>query len=136
MTFAETVDELLALPGVQEAPEEGASWRLLVSTGNAEVEVIIPFSTLEWYATARTQEGRVLWSDWMDYQGYDRTHSLDRLERDMCGDIKWFVETLTQATSFRAGTKGALVPVETIPEVNIGGEWKQLKMYHQTALSK
>ena len=60
-------------------------------------EVIVPHDVLEWYASVkRRRDKKELWSDWMDYSGYNDS-SKEKLEAEMAGDILAFVDRVSTA---------------------------------------
>jgi hypothetical protein len=95
-TIAETVSELRARPDVGVADEPRA-WRACVSRGDILIEVTIPHGVLEWHAKAtHRHEKRELWSDWMDYEGYD-DRPKTKLEEDMARDVLAFIDRMSMA---------------------------------------
>jgi hypothetical protein len=73
--------------------DQQSAWLVRIPKGKAFVcEVTIPFEVLEWFASVRcTEDEKEVWSDWMDYRGYDDS-SDEKLEADMAEDIAAFVE--------------------------------------------
>jgi hypothetical protein len=68
------------------------SWLVRIPKGNAFV-----CEVLEWFASVkRTEDATEVWSDWMDYRGYD-DGSDEKLEADMAKDIAAFMERVTTA---------------------------------------
>ena len=58
-------------------------------------EITIPHKVLEWFASVKhSDEKKAVWSDWMDYTGYDDSPE-DKLEADMAGDISSFIQRMT-----------------------------------------
>jgi hypothetical protein len=79
-----------------EAQKE--SWVIRIPKSDDLVcEITIPFRVLEWFASVkRITEEKEVWSDWMDYAGYDDTPK-DKLEADMAGDVTAFIQRVTSA---------------------------------------
>src|ERR1043165_9989387 len=78
--------------------DQQSAWLVRIPKDKALVcEVTIPFEVLEWFASVkRTEDATEVWSDWMDYRGYDDT-SDKKLEADRAKDIAAFVERVTAA---------------------------------------
>ena len=76
--------------------DQQSAWVVRIPKGKAFVcEAMIPFDVLEWFASVkRTEDEREVWSDWMDYRGYDDSPD-EKLEADMAEDIAAFVERVT-----------------------------------------
>ena len=72
--------------------EQEQSWLVVMTKGRDMIcEVTIPHEVLEWFASVkRRQDKRELWSDWMDYAGYD-DRSKEKLEAEMVEDILAFI---------------------------------------------
>jgi hypothetical protein len=87
---------LRARPDVGIADEQHA-WRACISRGNILIEVTIPHGVLEWFAKATNRkENREVWSDWMDYEGYD-ARPKSKLEEEMASDIIAFIDRASMA---------------------------------------
>jgi hypothetical protein len=58
-------------------------------------EVTIPHDVLEWFACVKHQaDNREVWSDWMDYSGYDDSPR-ETLEAEMADDILAFIKRVS-----------------------------------------
>ena len=69
------------------------SWRIGIKLREDQIcEVIVPHNVLEWYASVRIlTEKKEIWSDWMDYEGYD-DRPKEALAEDMARDINNFMD--------------------------------------------
>ena len=78
--------------------DEAQSWRVCITNGCGLIcEVIVPHDVLEWHATVKQRgDQREVWSDWMDYSGYDE-RPRQALEVEMAGDILAFVDRVSAA---------------------------------------
>lgn len=76
--------------------EEKQSWLIIITKGQDLIcEITIPHNVLEWYASAKhRQEKKEVWSDWMDYSGYDASPK-EKLEAKMADDILAFVDRVS-----------------------------------------
>ena len=76
--------------------EQEHSWLVLITKGcDLFCEVTIPHDVLEWFACVKNRrEDREVWSDWMDYSGYDDA-SGEKLEAEMATDILAFIERVS-----------------------------------------
>lgn len=76
--------------------DQEQSWLVVISKGQDFVcEVTIPPMVLEWFAGVKQRpDMREVWSDWMDYTGYDDS-PMEKLEADMAGDITAFIDRLS-----------------------------------------
>jgi hypothetical protein len=76
--------------------EQEQSWLIVITTGRDLLcEVTIPCDVLEWFASVkRRQNKREVWSDWMDYAGYD-DRPKEKLEAEMADDILRFVDRVS-----------------------------------------
>jgi hypothetical protein len=74
------------------------SWLITINKGRDFVcEIIVPHDVLEWYATVKHRsEKKEMWSDWMDYSGYDDSPR-EKLEGDMAEDITAFVDRVSRS---------------------------------------
>jgi hypothetical protein len=81
--------------GVADEPQ---SWRICITKGRDLIcEVTVPHSVLEWYASVKDRrENKEVWSDWMDYSGYDDS-SPEKLETEMTGDVLAFINRVSTA---------------------------------------
>jgi hypothetical protein len=72
--------------------DQQQSWLVIISKGPDYVcEVTVPHKVLEWFACVKDQrEKKEVWSDWMDYSGYD-DRPTEKLEGEMADDILAFV---------------------------------------------
>src|SRR5580704_13997576 len=78
--------------------DEVNSWRISITKGRDLIcEVTVPRDVLEWHASVRSRrEKKELWSDWMDYSGYNSSPK-EKLEAEMAGDILAFVDRVLAA---------------------------------------
>ena len=76
--------------------EQEQSWVVVMTKGrDLCCEVTIPRDVLEWFASVkRRQDKREVWSDCMDYDGYD-DRPKERLESEMADDILSFIERVS-----------------------------------------
>src|SRR5262245_56093126 len=76
--------------------EHEQSWLVLIPKEQGMVcEVTIPHRVLEWFACVKEAgKDKELWSDWMDYSGYDDTPR-ERLESQMANDIAAFINRVS-----------------------------------------
>jgi hypothetical protein len=76
--------------------DEKDSWLINISKGkDFACEVTIPRDVLEWHASVKhRQENKEVWSDWMDYSGYN-DDTKEKLEADMARDIAAFVNRVS-----------------------------------------
>jgi hypothetical protein len=76
--------------------EQEQSWRVVITMGrDLFCEVTIPHDVVEWFACVKSrQERREVWSDWMDYEGYDDSPK-EKLEAEMAGDILAFIDRVS-----------------------------------------
>jgi len=102
------IDTLRARSDVGVA-DEAQSWRICITKGrDLFCEVTVPYNILEWFASVQhRREKREVWSDWMDYSGYD-DRPREQLEAEMAGDILAFVD--------RVSTAEQLLPLEIYKE--------------------
>jgi hypothetical protein len=92
-------------------------------------EVVVPKDVLEWFVTARNAEGLKVWSDWMDYAGYEQSENLGALGDELRKDVEWFVGTLTSATDVRIQSQRRLwVLRRKVAEWCVGNRWSQVSM--------
>ncbi len=77
--------------------DQEQSWRLLVPNGETHFcEVTVPYAVFEWFASVRDSvEDKELWSDWMDYEGYNDT-SQEELEVLMANDVERFIDRVSK----------------------------------------
>ena len=76
--------------------EQEQSWLVVITKGkDLFCEVNIPRDVLEWFASVKQrQDKREVWSDWMDYKGYD-DRSKEELEAEMADDILAFIDRVS-----------------------------------------
>jgi hypothetical protein len=88
--------------GVADEPQ---SWRICITKGrDLFCEVIVPHDVLEWHASVKhRREKKEVWSDWMDYSGYDDSPR-EKLEAEMAGDVLAFIN--------RVSVKEPLLPLQ------------------------
>ena len=81
--------------GVVNQPQ---SWLVSITKGRDLIcEVTVPHDGLEWFALVKHRRGEAeLWSDWMDYSGYD-DKPREKLEAEMAGDILAFIDRVSTA---------------------------------------
>jgi len=103
-SIQQVIEELRTRPDVG-VTDEAQSWRVSISKGSDLLCLVtIPHDVLEWHAAVwHRREKKDVWSDWMDYSGYDNRPRAD-LESEMAHDILAFVN--------RALTKYPLLPLE------------------------
>lgn len=78
--------------GVADEPQ---SWRVSITKEKLFCEVTIPRDILEWFASVKEQQGQTeVWSDWMDYSGYD-DRPRQELEIEMARDILAFINRVS-----------------------------------------
>jgi hypothetical protein len=89
--------------------DDAHSWRVCITKGrDLFCEITIPHDVLEWHACVKhRREQREVWSDWMDYSGYD-DRPREKLELEMAGDILAFID--------RASTREPLLPLKIYEE--------------------
>jgi hypothetical protein len=89
------------------------------------VEVLVPKGVVEWFVTARDVEGVEVWSDWVDYTGYEPSPSMPVLVERMCKDLEAFLGDLVAATDLRVVPRRRPWSVgRMVAEWCIGGQWK------------
>lgn len=88
--------ESLRVRGDIGVVDETHAWRLVVTKGRyLFCEISVPYEVLEWHACVKDRrEGREVWSDWMDYTGYDQ-RPREILEAEMAGHILAFVDRVS-----------------------------------------
>jgi hypothetical protein len=71
---------------------ETDSWRICITKGRDwTCEIVVPHDVLEWHASVKRQSAFAeVWSDWMDYSGYD-DRPKEVLQVEMANDIRDFV---------------------------------------------
>jgi hypothetical protein len=76
--------------------EQEQSWLVVITKGrDLFCEVTIPHDVLEWSASVKQrQDKREVWSDWMDYTGYD-DRPKEQLEAEMTDDILAFIDRVS-----------------------------------------
>jgi hypothetical protein len=76
--------------------DEVQSWRVIIPKGrDLFCEVTIPHAVLEWHASVKNRrEKKEIWSDWMDYSGYD-DRAREELEAEMADDILAFIDRVS-----------------------------------------
>jgi hypothetical protein len=81
--------------GVVDQPQ---SWLVIITKGRDLIcEVTISHDVLEWFASVKHRRDKTeLWSDWMDYSGYD-DKSREKLEVEMAGDVLAFIDRVSTA---------------------------------------
>jgi hypothetical protein len=77
--------------------DQGQSWRLLIPKGETHFcEVTVPHAVFEWFASVRdSDEGKEVWSDWMDYEGYNDSSQAE-LEESMADDVERFIDRVSK----------------------------------------
>ena len=83
-----------------EVIEEKESWLIKITKGRDLIcEITVPYDVLEWYACIKhRQENKEVWSDWMDYSGYD-DRPKEKLECEMADDILAFIDRVSASES-------------------------------------
>jgi hypothetical protein len=78
--------------------DEAHSWRICITKGrDLFCEVTVPHDVLEWHASVKhRRDKKELWSDWMDYSGYD-DRPKEQLEIEMAGDVLAFIDRVSTA---------------------------------------
>ncbi len=76
--------------------EQDQCWQVVITKGrDLSCEVTIPRDVLEWFARVKQrQDKREVWSDWMDYTGYD-DRPKEQLEAEMADDILAFIDRVS-----------------------------------------
>jgi hypothetical protein len=76
--------------------EQEQSWLVVIMKGrDLFCEVTIPHDVLEWFACLKQQQDKKeVWSDWMDYSGYDDS-PMEKLEAEMARDILAFIDRVS-----------------------------------------
>ena len=76
--------------------EQEQSWLVVITKGrDLFCEVTIPRDVLEWFASVKQRhDKREVWSDWMDYTGYDDSPK-EKLEAEMADDILAFIARIS-----------------------------------------
>lgn len=94
-SLSQLVEILKKRPDVGVVDEEH-SWRIHVSKGPFLVTVTVPHDVFEWFVHAKDRKsGQEVWSDWIDYEGYDNTSKIE-LESEMAGDVYKFVDQVSK----------------------------------------
>ena len=90
------IERMRTRPDVGVGDQE-QSWNLLIPKGRRfRCEVTVPHTVLEWFASVRDRiENKEVWSDWMDYEGYDDSPKAD-LEEAMAEDVERFVDRISK----------------------------------------
>lgn len=93
----ELIQELKKRPDVGIIDNEN-SWAAIISGGKDLIcEVIIPHEVLEWHASVkRRRENKEIWSDWMDYSGYNDLPK-EKLEAEMADDLLAFITRMSES---------------------------------------
>ena len=94
-SIQQLIQELRNRPDVGVV-DEAQSWRISISKGrDCLCQVTVPHSVLEWHAAVwHKREKKDVWSDWMDYSGYDE-RPRESLEVEMAADILAFVNRVS-----------------------------------------
>ena len=76
--------------------EQERSWLVIITKGrDMFCEITIPRDVLEWFASVKQRhDKREVWSDWMDYTGYD-ARPKEELEKEMTEDILAFIDRVS-----------------------------------------
>jgi hypothetical protein len=123
------MSRLRGLDGV--VVEEGnPAWTLRVVKSEAvRIDIVVPKGVVEWFVTAYDAEGNAIWSDWMDYLGYEPSSTDRALVEDMCKDLDAFMADLVAATEFRVTpAPSSWVPIRAVAEWRIGGHWTPVSL--------
>lgn len=130
LTLEENLTTLATSRGL-ELFQQGDGWSISLPARSAYVcELNIGPEVLDWYATLRREgEGHDVWTDWVDYTGYDRRAEATMLE-DKCCDIRWFTEGWLTASGIRISetrTSQGLFR-STLVEWEHEGRWEEISM--------
>lgn len=76
--------------------EQKQSWLVVIPKGPDFVcEVTIPHEVHEWFASLKKRpDMQEVWSDWMDYTGYDDS-PMEKLEAEMADDLIAFIDRVS-----------------------------------------
>ena len=76
--------------------EQDQSWRVVIAKGrDLSCVVTIPHDVLEWFACVKSRKkNREVWSDWMDYDGYDDSPK-ETLEAEMAKDVLALIDRVS-----------------------------------------
>jgi len=110
----------------------GAGWKLqLPGRGEFLCDVAVGPRALEWYATLQDRtERREVWSDWMDYRGYDKTPE-EELLAAKARDLAWFLEAWVSAADVRVTDTRRFLGLlrSTKPEWSHDGAWQPIQLH-------
>jgi hypothetical protein len=89
------IQELKKRPDVGIVEREHV-WLAVISKGRDFIcEVTIPHNVMEWHACVKHRhEKKEVWSDWMDYTGYD-DRAGEELTAEMLEDILMFINRVS-----------------------------------------
>jgi hypothetical protein len=113
-----------------QSPESG--WKIsLPARGNFICDLHIGSKALEFYVTIflDTPKAEQVWSDWMDYYGYVKSDSEEKLINDKQIDLKYFIERWMSSTGIRVITKRKFLFKFKIAEWCHNGEWSEIVIY-------
>ncbi|MEO6995937.1 MAG: hypothetical protein ABI273_20200 [Lacunisphaera sp.] len=89
------IDELRRRSDITVEDQKHAWLICIPKSEGLACEITIPFRVLEWFADVkRNGEEKKIWSDWMDYTGYDDSPE-EKLEAAMADDISAFIQRVT-----------------------------------------
>jgi hypothetical protein len=96
MSHVREMIELLRKRADVGVVEQEQSWSVVIRKGrDLFCEITVPHDVLEWSACVkRREDNREVWSDWMDYSGYD-DRPKDDLEAQMADDILAFIDRVS-----------------------------------------
>jgi hypothetical protein len=104
----------------------GAGWHVrLAMRDNFICELHVGPDALDWYAgVLDPADGRELWSDWMDYLGYDKRPKVQLIEEKQ-RDLASFVESWITATGVRVVRRRKAVLLGLLHTTRIEVEWER-----------
>ena len=90
------IERMRTRPDIGVVDQE-QSWKLLITKGRKYLcEVTVPHAVLEWFASVQDRtERKEVWSDWMDYEGYDDTPRSELME-SMVDDVESFADRVSK----------------------------------------
>ena len=110
-----------------QSPKSG--WEInLPARGNFICDLNIEPEALEFYVTIRldTPNAEEVWSDWMDYYGYVKSDSEEKLINDKQIDLKYFIEQWMSSTGIRVSNQKKYFFNFKVAEWCHNGEWSEL----------
>ena len=130
-SLLDTLTRIAIRHGLQLTPQ-GVGWQLeLPLRGNLRGRLTIGPDARDWYLTLSDAfDGREVWSDWMDYLGYD-DRSEEQLINDKGQDLAWFVGAWINAPDVRIIDplpQGGL-PRKTAAEWSHAAAWQPIQLH-------